>query len=139
MVEKSHTSGFWPSLYEPLRNAGSRLADWIAPASEASAVDNAYKIAVELPGVREEDIEVTVHDGVVVLKGEKRIAREEKGEAWFFSERQYGAFSRSFRLPPDADGDAIGAELHDGVLSLTIPKKTPKPSGGGNKVPINRR
>ena len=51
MIEKFPTSGFWPSLYEPFRQAGSRLTDWLAPASEASVVDNAYRIAVELPGV----------------------------------------------------------------------------------------
>ncbi len=137
MVEKSHTSGFWPSLYEPLRQAGQRVAEWIAPASEASAVGEAYRISVELPGVDDKDIDVSVQDGVVVLKGEKRIERQEKGETWFFSERQYGAFSRSFRLPPDADADGIRGDLKDGVLTLTIPKKSPAAAPGG-KVRITR-
>lgn len=126
MVEKSHTSGFWPSLYEPLRQMGERVAEWVAPASEAAGDDNAYRIAVELPGVAEEDIHLSVEDGVVMLKGEKRTEREDSGETWFFSERQYGSFSRSFRLPPDADGERVDAELKDGVLNITIPKMAPK-------------
>lgn len=124
MVEKSHTSGFWPSIADPLKAVGSRIAEWVAPPSEASANTDKYTIAVELPGVAEKDIDVSVHDGVLSLKGEKRTSRSEEGDTWFFCERQYGAFSRSFRLPPDADGDGIGAELKDGVLTVTVPKKS---------------
>ena len=126
MVEKSHTSGFWPSLYDPLRQLGERVSEWLAPASEASGDDAAYRIAVELPGVEEGDIHLSVEDGVVLLKGEKRTEREEKGETWYFSERQYGSFSRSFRLPPDAHGEKVDAQLKDGVLTITIPKVAPK-------------
>ncbi|WP_170480694.1 Hsp20/alpha crystallin family protein [Ruegeria arenilitoris] len=126
MVEKSHTSGFWPSLYDPLRQMGERVAEWLAPASEAAGSDDSYRIAVELPGVAETDIHLSVEEGVVILKGKKRSEREETGETWFFSERQYGSFSRSFRLPPDAEGDKVDAQLKDGVLTITIPKKTPR-------------
>lgn len=138
MVEKSHTSGFWPSLYEPFRSMGSRLADWVAPPSEASANDGGYRIAIELPGVAEKDVEVTVDDGVVTVTGEKSASREEKGETWYFSERQYGAFSRSFRLPPDADAGAVKADLRDGVLTLTVGRKAPKDAATSRKVPIGK-
>ena len=84
MVEKSHTSGFWPSLYDPLRQVGERVSKWLAPASEAGADDNAYRISVELPGVEEKDIHLSVEDGVVSLFGEKRTEREEIGETCFF-------------------------------------------------------
>jgi HSP20 family protein len=126
MVEKSHTSGFWPSLYDPFRQLGERVSEWLAPASEASGDDDAYRIAVELPGVEEGDIHLSVEDGVVILNGEKRTEREEKGETWYFSERQYGSFSRSFRLPPDARGEEVDAQLKDGVLTITIPKVAPR-------------
>ncbi len=137
MVEKTHTSGFWPSLYDPLRQVGQRVADWLAPASEAAASDDAYRIAVELPGVDEEDIDLSIEDGVVTLKGEKRTEREEKGETWFFSERQYGMFSRSFRLPPDADAEGVDAQLKHGVLTVTIPKAKPAKSES-SKVKIRK-
>jgi len=137
MVEKSHTSGFWPSIYDPFRQMGQRVAEWLAPASEAAGNDNAYRIAVELPGVEEKDIHLSVEDGVVSLTGEKRTEREEKGETWFFSERQYGSFSRSFRLPPDAEGDKVDAHIKDGVLTITIPKTKPKKSDA-TKVEIRK-
>ncbi|WP_288941196.1 Hsp20/alpha crystallin family protein [uncultured Roseovarius sp.] len=136
MVEKSQ-SGFWPSVYEPMLNFGQRVADWLSPASDASASDNAYHITLELPGVTEGDIDVSVHDGVVTVKGEKTQEREEKGDTWFFSERQYGAFSRTFRLPADADGDRLEAHLKDGVLSLSVPKRT-EATGEAKKVAIKR-
>jgi len=127
MVEKSHTSGLWPSLYEPFRAVGSRLAEWVAPASEASTNDNAYVISIELPGVDEKDVELSVDNGVITVKGEKKTSREEKGETWYFSERQFGAFSRSFRVPPDADEAKVAADLKDGVLTVTVPKSAPEP------------
>ncbi|KPP86241.1 MAG: HSP20 family protein [Rhodobacteraceae bacterium HLUCCO07] len=137
MVEKSHTAGLWPSVYEPLRNFGSKVADWLAPASDASANDNAYHITMELPGVEDKDIDISVNSGVVSVKGEKSATKEEKGDTWFFSERQYGAFSRSFRLPEDADGDRIEANLKDGVLSISVPRKSPQATEA-KKVSIKR-
>jgi len=135
MVEKSETGGFWPSLYDPFQRIGARVTDWIAPATEASAQDDAYRIVVELPGVTEDDVDVSVQDGVVRIRGEKRTSHEEKGETWFFSERQFGSFARSFRLPPDADEDAVEAELADGVLTLVVPKRAePEPEKKSVKI-----
>jgi HSP20 family protein len=138
MVEKSYTGGFWPALYEPFRAAGRRIADWVAPASEASGGAEAYIITVELPGVAEDDIHLSVSEHVLTLQGEKRMSREESGESWYFSERAYGTFSRSFRLPPDADGDRVSAELKDGVLTVTVPKHRPAPEEGAHRVEIRR-
>ena len=126
MVESSHTSGLWPSLYEPFRQMGHRLSDWMAPASEASTGDKGYTISMELPGVDESDVDLTVDNGVVTVKGEKKTEREEKGETWYFSERQYGSFSRSFRLPSDADEAGVTADLKDGVLKIVVPKAEPE-------------
>lgn len=137
MVEKSHTAGLWPSLYEPFRALGARVADWFAPASDASATENAYRITMELPGVEEKDIDVSVNSGVLTVKGEKTSSKEEKGETWFFSEREYGAFSRSFRLPEDANGDAVEAHLKDGVLTISVPKRSAQ-EPAATKVEIKR-
>jgi len=138
MIEKSHTSGFWPSVYDPFRNLGSRIAEWIAPASEASSRENAYHISVELPGVAEDDIHLSVDDGVVTVKGEKRSEHEEEGESWYFSERQFGSFSRSFRLPPDADAGQIDAVLKDGVLNISVARKSPKKTEAEARIPISK-
>jgi HSP20 family protein len=138
MVEKSHTSGFWPSLYDPFRALGAKVADWFAPAAEASSDAGAYTIRMEVPGVAEGDIDLSVHDGVVTVKGEKRTTREEKGETWYFSEREYGSFSRSFRLPPDADEAGVKADLADGVLTVVVPKLEPEAAKGARKIAISK-
>jgi len=138
MVEKSHTSGFWPSLYDPFRTIGARVADWFAPASEASVNAGAYTIRMEVPGVAEKDIDISVHDGVVTVKGEKRSSREEEGETWYFSEREYGSFSRSFRLPPDADESGVSADLREGVLTVAVPKMKPEATAGARKIPVGK-
>lgn len=138
MVEKSHSSGLWPSLYEPFRQMGSRLAEWVAPASEASSSDDGYSISMEVPGVNEDDLELTVEDGIVTIRGEKRTSKEEKGETWYFSERQYGAFTRSFRLPPDADEKGVDANLKDGVLTVKLPRKTVEAGKSDKRIPISR-
>lgn len=123
MVEKSHTSGWWPNPYEALRQAGERVADWLAPRSEAKTSAGAYQISVELPGVAQDNIELALEDGVLTVKGEKRAERQEEGEDYFFSEREYGRFQRSFRLPPDADAEKTSAAFADGVLRITVPKR----------------
>jgi HSP20 family protein len=138
MVEKSVSSGFWPTLYEPFRLAGTRIADWLAPASEASQDTDGYRIAIELPGVAEDEVHLTVEDGVVQVRGEKKTTREEKGKTWYFSERQFGSFSRSFRLPSDADEAAVKAEMKDGVLTVVVPRKSPGTGLAPKTVPISR-
>ena len=137
MIEQTHSTGWWPSVYEPLRQMSSRIADWFAPASEASSKADGYEITIELPGVAPDDVEVSVNDGMLTLKGEKRSHREEKGDTYFFSERQYGAFSRSFRLPPDADDSVVEADMKDGVLTVSIQKKR-ETETANRKIEINR-
>lgn len=122
MVEKSHTAGWLPHLYEPLKNLGEKVADWFAPLSEASSDEKFYQIDVELPGVKPEDIDVSIRENNLILHGEKRFSREETGRTFYFSEREYGAFQRAFRLPPDADPDAVEVVFKDGVLSIRIKK-----------------
>ncbi|KPQ06642.1 MAG: HSP20 family protein [Rhodobacteraceae bacterium HLUCCA12] len=126
MVEKTPLGTFWPALYEPFRQFGGKLAEWVSTASEASSDDKAYSIRMEVPGVAENDIHLTVENGVVSVKGEKKSEREEKGDTWYFSERQFGSFERSFRLPADADEHGVKAALKDGVLTITLPRKAPK-------------
>ena len=138
MVEKTEHTGLWPSLYDPLRAFGARVADWLSPAAEASGSKEAYDISVELPGVSEKDIELTVDNGAVTICGEKKTQVEKQGDTWFFSERQYGAFRRSFRLPEDADGAQASASMKDGVLHVTVPKKTPEEAQAATRIMISR-
>ena len=73
MVEKSHAYDWIPSLYEPLRNVGQRVADWFSPRSEASAVEDCYEIGVELPGVKNEDIDVSIQENKLLVRGERKV------------------------------------------------------------------
>lgn len=135
MVESSNPTGLWPSLYEPFRHFGTRLANLLTPASDASTDDKSYRITMELPGVDRDDIELTVDDGLVTVSGEKRSEHEDKGDIWYFSERQYGAFRRSFRLPGDADPGNVTADLRDGVLVVTVHKRA-EPERKARKVEV---
>ncbi|WP_425046289.1 Hsp20/alpha crystallin family protein [Primorskyibacter sp. S87] len=138
MVEKSEHGSLWPSLYDPFRNLGNKLSDWLSPATEASGNDAAYDISMELPGVSDEDIDLTVEEGVVTVRGEKKTHEEKKGDTWYFSERQYGAFRRSFRLPEDADGEKASARMKDGVLHVTVPRKALAEPEAAKKIKISR-
>lgn len=137
MVEKNPISTLWPSLYDPLRQFGTRLAEFLSPAADASSDDDAYRITLELPGVAEDDIHLGVKDGVLTVKGEKSSERSEEGDTWYFTERQYGSFSRAFRLPVDADEGAIKADLRDGVLTVTLPRRSDQ-AGTETRIPISR-
>ena len=142
MVEKSTEYSRWPSLldplYEPLRSFGHRVADWLKPASAASGDDTAYSISMELPGVSEDDIELSINNGSLIVRGEKKTESEKKGDTWYFSERQYGAFSRTFQLPEDADGGKTSATMKDGVLKITVPRVAPEEKSTTQKIPISK-
>lgn len=84
--------------------------------------DGEYEVTAELPGLDQKDVEVKVAGGALVLHGEKKMEREENKEGMFFSERRYGSFRRSFRLPENVDVDGIAAHFEKGVLKVTLPK-----------------
>jgi HSP20 family protein len=84
--------------------------------------DNDFVVNVELPGVRKEDVKITVNDGVLTVKGEKKQERELKEDQYRRLERSFGAFERSFTLPTTAQSERIGANYNNGVLMITIPK-----------------
>lgn len=142
MVEKTHTAsgpdaGWWPNVAAPLRNIGQKLADYFAPSAEAAQTVQSYEINLELPGVKPEDIEVSLQDGTLMVKGEKRFQREETGRSYFISEREYGAFMRSFRLPADIDAAEVKADFRDGVLSIQVPKRGPEPQAA-RRIEVKR-
>ena len=94
----------------------------IAPRVDVSEDDNAYEITAEMPGVEEKDIEVALRDGRLTLRGEKKGEKEEKKKDYHMTERSYGSFERSFRLPDNVDPENIKADFAKGVLTVTLPK-----------------
>lgn len=107
--------------------AGRGLARWprasgIDLAVDVSDTGSAIKVTAELPGVNEKDVGVNLTDDVLTIKGEKQAEKEEKGENVYVTERSYGAFSRSLRLPFSVDPDKVEAKFQKGVLIVTLPK-----------------
>ena len=106
----------------PLRRLEGFAGD-LYPDVDVSESDKALTVTAELPGMKEKDIEVTLDDdGVLSIHGEKKEEREEKGENRYVSERRYGSFSRSFRMPDTVAGGKIKADFDKGVLTVTLPK-----------------
>jgi HSP20 family protein len=109
-------------LVRPMRMEGvPKVADIKMDVSES---DGAYKVKAEIPGVRKEDIHVSVDGNVVSISAEvKKETEEKEGEKVIRSERYYGQVARSFSLGSDVDESAAQAKYADGVLELTLPKK----------------
>lgn len=106
--------GSFPKLLE-----GNAFA---TPAVDATENDQAYIITAELPGMDEKDVDVTVTEDSLILKGEKRQEKEEKGKNTYVSERSYGAFQRVFAIPAGVDRSKVAADFSKGVLTITLPK-----------------
>ncbi|MEL0107693.1 MAG: Hsp20/alpha crystallin family protein [Rhodospirillaceae bacterium] len=92
------------------------------PSTDVEETDKAYEISVELPGIDEKDVELSLRDDILTLKGEKKSEKEEKKKDYHVMERHFGSFQRSFRLPADVDDKKIDAEFSRGVLKITLPK-----------------
>ena len=97
------------------------VADW-APSVDISETDTAYLIKGEIPGVKKEDVKVTIQDGMLTIQGERKQEKEEKGKKFHRVECSYGSFERSFRVPDDADENSVKAEFKDGMLNVTLAK-----------------
>jgi HSP20 family protein len=121
---------------EPFRRIGlmPSLGE-VAPYVDVRETETAIEITAELPGMAEKDVEVTVGDGVLSLKGEKKGERDEKGADWHLTERRYGAFHRTFRLPDTVDADRIAAVFDKGLLTLTLPK-IEKPAKEARRIEV---
>ena len=93
-----------------------------SPAVDVLDSEKAYLLKVEVPGLKPEDIDLSLENNVLTLKGERKFEQETERQGYRRVERRYGSFARAFVLPEGARGDAIEATVKDGVLSVTIPK-----------------
>ncbi|MEQ9641231.1 MAG: Hsp20/alpha crystallin family protein [Alphaproteobacteria bacterium] len=95
------------------------------PATEVREDDTQFVIAAELPGLKKDDIEIDVHDGVLTIKAEKKAAETKEEDNVHYSERRYGTYRRDFRLGENVDLESIAADFADGVLTVKLPKTAP--------------
>lgn len=93
-----------------------------SPRVDVNESETAYEISAELPGLADKDIEITVVDSVLTLKGEKSSEQEVKEGNYYRQERAYGSFERSFRLPDEVEADKVEAHFKNGVLTVGLPK-----------------
>jgi HSP20 family protein len=100
---------------------GASTRAW-APALDISEGTDAYRVTVELPGVKLDDLEITVEDGLLTIQGERHFASESSEEQYHRLERSSGAFRRSITLPAQVEADAVEASMEDGVLRILVPK-----------------
>jgi HSP20 family protein len=93
-----------------------------APALDISERKDAYVVTVEVPGVKAEDLDITLEDGLLTIQGERQFTSESSEQQYHRVERRYGSFRRSITLPSQVKADAIEASFEDGVLEVVVPK-----------------
>jgi HSP20 family protein len=112
-------------------------AGWSAawPHVDIGETDKEVKVVAELPGMEEKNIEVSLHEGVLTLKGEKKSEKSENGGS-LYSERWQGQFQRSLQLGPDVDPEKVSASFKNGVLTVTMAKR-PEAESQVKRIPIS--
>jgi HSP20 family protein len=133
----------WPMVFDPFRelqdierrigavlsaNKPVQKVESFTPAVNERVDEKGYYLEIDLPGVKKEDIDISVNDGVLVVSGERKLEKKEEKPNYTRIESFFGRFERAFKLPNDADLDNIEAKYEDGVLKIFIPKKQ-KPAG----------
>ena len=94
-----------------------------APRFDFIETEQEYRLQADLPGIAEEDLEITVHEGILSVTGTRTAETSEEGANFLVRERQYGSFERRIKLPKDANAENVQAKLESGVLAITIGKK----------------
>lgn len=126
-------------IFDRMGQGGSRTATtaWMPKINVKQSGDDIV-VHAELAGVKPEDVDVEVTDGVLTIRGERNAEQEREDEGWFVRESTYGSFERSMVLPEGVDPAAIQADFHDGMLEVHVPKameaakpKTTKVAIGG--------
>jgi HSP20 family protein len=124
--------------WDPFREEYANLtqgAVQFTPRFDVKETKDAYVLKADLPGVKDEDIDVSLHGNMLTISGKKEEEHKDEGEQYYAMERFSGSFSRSFTLPDGADGEHVTADLKNGVLTLQIPKR---PEAQPKKIAIGK-
>jgi HSP20 family protein len=142
--------GFWDPLGEmnrmfdqvfgglPRRQSEGQqqIAEW-APAVDVATKDGDLVIRAELPGVKQEDVDITLQHNVLTISGERKAEQqEEKGDGYYVRERRYGSFTRSLALPEGTDQSKIHARYENGVLEVTVQGAAPADTEPKKRIQI---
>jgi HSP20 family protein len=124
----------WPRLPSLFGRSGGHA---LSPELDVRETGNAITVEAELPGVEEKDVTVTLANGVLTIRGEKKQEREEKDGDYHLTERSFGSFQRSLRLPESIDETKVEAHFDKGVLKVTAAKK-PEAVRAERKIEIRK-
>jgi HSP20 family protein len=131
--------GFFGRAFDltPWRDTANWGSQWgsFVPAINVVENDKEYSVTAELPGMDENDIELSVNKGALVIKGEKKRESEDKGNGYHRIERSYGTFHRTLPLPQEVDAERVEATFKKGILTVTLPK-LPEAQAGAKKISI---
>lgn len=127
------------TLFDTMIFSPQKMPDqrFIGPKMDVADLQDKIEIKAELPGMDENNVNVTIKDAILTLSGERKETTEEQNKSYYIKETSSGAFSRSVRLPDNIDEDRIEAVFKDGILTIVIPKTEMK-ENTGRKIPINK-
>jgi HSP20 family protein len=112
----------WDSYFEERpRRRGEEIGEWL-PSLDVSETKGDLVVKAEIPGIDPKDIDISLTNDLLTIKGEKKQEKEEKEENYHLIERSYGSFTRSIRLPKEVQSDKINASYKNGLLKITLPK-----------------
>ena len=129
---KTEMDRLFDRLAELKWNELPALGDW-APSMDVSETKDSLICKVEVPGMEQKDIQISLQENLLTIKGEKRQEKEEKEEHYHRIERSYGVFTRSLRLPVAVDAGKVTATVKNGVLTVALPKT---PAAKGTTIPV---
>ena len=108
--------------FDDFPNFGFNVSDSFSPKIDVSEDKNNIVVTAEIPGVKKDNIKITLQDNILTVEGEKKKEKEEKDKNFYRSERSYGSFKRSFTLPVEVDSEKVEAKFEDGMLHITLKK-----------------
>lgn len=120
----------------PAQRLSNEVTGFMRPQLDVTETSKAYQIAVEVPGVARDDLQLSLRDSTLVISGQKKQEKREDGAQTHRMERLYGAFERALELPADADLDKVSASHSNGVLTVTVPRKPGATPTGGRRIDI---
>jgi HSP20 family protein len=129
---KSEMDRLFDRFFEPRWEDVPALGEW-APSLDLSETKDAFVVKAEVPGMDPGDIQVSLQENLLTIKGEKKQEKEEKDERYHRVERTYGAFTRAVRLPVTVEGGKVDAKFKNGLLTVTLPKA---PGAKGTTIPV---
>lgn len=112
--------------FDDFSSFGFNFSETFSPKIDISEEKDKINVVAEIPGVKKQDIKITLQDNILTIEGEKKQESEKKEKNYYRSERMFGSFKRSFTLPAEVDSEKVEAKFEDGMLNISLKKLEPK-------------